>query len=381
MRQLSRFLAIGMLAGVLAPAFAQNIPAPEKVHFESADGVQLQGTFYAAAPNKNIPSPPPAVLMLHALGENSQGWTQLAKELQKRGFAILTFDFRGHGLSTELHDKELFWRGVGANRVDIRNAILAANPRLAAAKKPQALGKESIDYANFHPTYYQYLVNDIAAARAFLDRKNDAGACNTSNLILIGADTGATLGAIWLQAEYYKVRLKPKFAGGPLVPETRGEGHDIIGCVWLGIRDKLGDAKLNLATSTLYLAGKVKAVPMSFWYGAKDKKGEKEATKLVDSLAKGKDKKREEKYKLTTAVEVTGSALSGSKLLQKDLNTAKNIGFYLEEGVIPEKNTEWVARESLKTAYGWRNFNGAYVGPANKMGEKTLYFKDYNAYR
>ncbi len=364
MRQLSLLLGIGMLAGVLTPAFAQNNPAPEKVRFESADGVQLQGTFYGSSKTN-----PPAVLMLHALGEDSKkkGWTLLAEELQKRGFAVLTFDFRGHGLSTDLNDEKLFW----ANRA---NASLVKG-------FPKAT---SIDYAGFNRAYYSYLCNDIAAARAYLDRKNDAGACNMSNLILIGADTGATLGAIWLHAEYYRVRLKPRFAGDLRpVPENRAEGNDAIGCVWLGINDKLGGTALTLS-NTLYLPGKVKAVPMTFWYGEKDKKGKIAAEKLVDNLVaykkKGKDKEREEKYKLTSAVEVAGSKLSGSELLQKGLKTEKFLADYLEL-VVQEKNTEWVAREFLKTAYGWRSKQGQ-VFPANKKGEKNLYFKnDYNSYR
>ena len=55
------------------------------------------------------------------------------------------------------------------------------------------------------------LINDIAAVKCFLDRKNDTGACNTSSTILLGAETGATLGAIWLNAEWrrYKVVQNP----------------------------------------------------------------------------------------------------------------------------------------------------------------------------
>src|SRR5262245_45018298 len=76
----------------------------EKVRLTTADGVELQGTFYPAA--KTITPIPPAVLLLHAMGEDSKSaaWVQLAVKLQKAGFAVLNFDFRGHGASTELSD-------------------------------------------------------------------------------------------------------------------------------------------------------------------------------------------------------------------------------------------------------------------------------------
>src|SRR5437879_4389623 len=68
----------------------------KKINFNTVDGVEIKGTFYPSAGKA------PAVLLLHALGEDSRkkNWVNLAEELQKNGFAVLTFDFRGHGEST-----------------------------------------------------------------------------------------------------------------------------------------------------------------------------------------------------------------------------------------------------------------------------------------
>ncbi len=78
----------------------------EKVHFNTVDGVKIEGIFYPGAKQSS-----PTVMMLHALGEDSRkkGWVALAESLNKDGNAVLTFDFRGHGQSREI-DGSLFWK-------------------------------------------------------------------------------------------------------------------------------------------------------------------------------------------------------------------------------------------------------------------------------
>src|SRR5207253_6425804 len=113
------------------------------------------------------------------------------------------------------------------------------------------------------PDYYPVLVNDIAAAKAFLDNRHDAGACNTSSLMVLGAETGATLGAIWLNAEWHRYAFTPpnlltrtpaKFAPNP-------EGKDTIGAIWLSPTSKLGSRTVSLS-ATLDKPGREYATPM-----------------------------------------------------------------------------------------------------------------------
>ena len=56
--------------------------------------------------------------------------------------------------------------------------------------------KKLVEFKDFKTNagYFPYLINDIAAAKVFLDRKNDEGKCNTHHLVLVG-ETGAALGA------------------------------------------------------------------------------------------------------------------------------------------------------------------------------------------
>src|SRR5262249_36398942 len=73
-------------------------PDGEKVAFQSADGVTLVGSWYAGAKGQDSP----CALLLHDARESRRaaGWEALARSLQEKGFAVLTFDFRGHGDST-----------------------------------------------------------------------------------------------------------------------------------------------------------------------------------------------------------------------------------------------------------------------------------------
>ena len=65
----------------------------EDVTFPSADGTRLAGWLFPSRPSA------PAVVLCHDVGEGKAGRMNLAVQLQKAGFTVLAFDFRGHGQS------------------------------------------------------------------------------------------------------------------------------------------------------------------------------------------------------------------------------------------------------------------------------------------
>ena len=106
------------------------------------------------------------VLLLHGYGEDckSAGWISLAKALNEKGYAVLRFDFRGHGDSKA-----------------VEPGMPNANPMLAvpgfwdqAENRTGIRGVKGrpteIDAKHFTPGYHRILANDIAAAKAFLDK-------------------------------------------------------------------------------------------------------------------------------------------------------------------------------------------------------------------
>src|SRR5947209_5614593 len=101
MRFLRRpYLGLLLLAGLLfldpRAGRAQGNAVP--VDITTVDRVELKGAFYPSAQGKAAPT----VLLLHEFGKDSKSteWLKLAEALQQKGYAVLRFDFRGHGDST-----------------------------------------------------------------------------------------------------------------------------------------------------------------------------------------------------------------------------------------------------------------------------------------
>jgi hypothetical protein len=324
----------------------------EKIRFTTVDGVEIQGMFYQGKKRNG-----PTVMMLHALGEDSRkkAWISLAETLNAE-CSVLTFDFRGHGQSTTI-DPSLFWK-YPRNIASVRGA-----PK-----------KENIDFKDMGKDYYPVLVNDIAAAKAFLDNRNDTGVCSTSNLIVLGADTGATLGAIWLNAEWHRYVFTPAVLGTSLASIAKTpEGKDTIAAVWLSATSKLGTRTVSLPT-VLDIAGRENATPMVFMY-SEDDASAKNVAKACETRFKGK--KKDEKYRLTLALPIQGGGkLSGAALLQKSLTTEQNIVDYIKEAA-EAKGNEWSEREFRKTQYVWRV---PAVVPSKLPNEKLLLFDTYERF-
>src|SRR5713101_2353624 len=146
-------ISIGLLNGgffvpASSSALAQN--GSEKVAFETVDEVELHGTFYPSDQGMKAP----CVLMLHDLSSNGNSaswndWATLTTKLQKNGYGVLQFDFRGYGKSTTVHPA--FWKAPYNGKIR------------GAGQRPS-----TIRAADFPAWYMPVLANDIAAARRFL---------------------------------------------------------------------------------------------------------------------------------------------------------------------------------------------------------------------
>src|SRR5262249_7123078 len=221
-----RTLAALVIAGPAALLLAPAPPAPaqakkddktEEVTFTTCDFVEIRGTYYKSPKGGRAP----VGLMLHAWGKDrtKADWHYLAGKIQEAGAAVLTFDFRGHGGSTNvsLTPNQSFW-----DSATNRNLVKGASPK-----------KNKISIKDFGRDYVPMLVNDIAAARMFLDQKNDSGECNTSNLIVVGAQEGAALGYVWAAAEWQRMATWQERSLVALPTGGKAAGNDIAACVWL----------------------------------------------------------------------------------------------------------------------------------------------------
>jgi hypothetical protein len=342
-----------------AAVAAQKKAVTETVHITTADGVKLKAVFYPSDAKGA-----PTVIMLHSIGDGKSmkapEWKSLAESLQRAGYAVMMFDFRGHGDSTSIDDQKLFW----TKQVNVINV---------KTKEKDTI--EVKDYIKSGNAYLPVLVNDIAAVRAYLDRRNDdTKDCNTSSLIVIGADAGATLGAVWINAESYRFKFTPN----PMFPSSikagaianTAEGNDIIAAVFLTIQPSLEKRTVSVA-GLLKNACKDRGMAATFFCGKDDAKSRSFAKTLEENL-----KMKTKKHEFIGMVELN-TALTGMKLLQKGLGTDAAIVKYLD-GVVEERKNERVDRDFANTFYVWR------IGPGfaakNRKTEKNLNFDDYNKF-
>jgi pimeloyl-ACP methyl ester carboxylesterase len=371
----SRLIGLALLVALVSvrSAKGQGKDSGDPIHFETADGVKIEGSYWPSKTNKKAP----VAILLHDFNHKSggsskdDGWDSLAKALNEKDFAVLQFDFRGFGKSTTLRNPMMFWSQPN-NARGIKGGVV--NP----TKLP-----ESIEKSSFLPAYYPTLVNDVIAARAWLDKKNDAGELNTSNLVIIGAGEGATIGSFWLATECHRKRGEPPPGlVGPVLDarlikwDKDYEGKDVQAAIWLGISPTLGGAPVRPLREWVKDASgpKTNKVPVAFIYGKDDKEGSEQALSYMRSLMpdyqRGKPPIKENPLPYT-GEKAIDSKLSGSKLLQKNLPTDKWIANdYLGKDLKDKLREDWRSRDSEKSKQYWL-FPPAGVAPA-KDGDTLM---------
>lgn len=85
-------------AAVVALALALHPAAPRAavrtVTFRAQDGIAIAASYFE--PSRRLA---PAVILVHMLTRTRDDWHSVAARLSDSGFAVLTFDLRGHGAS------------------------------------------------------------------------------------------------------------------------------------------------------------------------------------------------------------------------------------------------------------------------------------------
>jgi hypothetical protein len=296
----------------------------ERVTFSTVDHVHLVGTLYPGSKGKKGM----CVLMLHDLDSHraTPAWRRLAETLRAEGHTVFTFDFRGHGESTE---------------IDLRFWDQSVNRNLPAYEPAKLPGEQptKIEAVGFPGTYVPWLVHDIAAARMFLDLRHDdpASPVNTFNLVLLGAGQASALGSLWLASE--GVRYEPVGEAINVQPPPATK-RSVLQAVWLGL-----EAKLNGQTFPVYnwllWARQAPVVPVVFVYGAADV----ETGQLLQPVLANR---------LGDAEVIPEAMFSGLRALEKDPAAEKHVQEYLKKALKALKPQQWAARHVKDLRSFWR---------------------------
>ena len=352
MRRLSFAVTAGLLAAFAGLAHAQN-DKKDDISFKTFDGMLIKGSFYPSAKGANAP----VVMFLHKLGsDRTKGdWDALALKLQERNYAVLSFDFRGHGQSKTILEPEKFWSySMNTQYLNIRDRK-----------------KKVLNYADFQTKYLPCLVNDIVAARYDLDNRNDSGQCNTSNIIVIGAEDGAALGLLWMATEHYRPAVYQKVNIFQPPGNSAMAAEDLAGAIWLSFSKTVHGPKGSmtfpypaLVSPSSQIAPTLRdRVPMWFAVGQNDKEGLNDTNYLYDTVLRADAAK----IKLDTTFKkpIAGTNLRGSALLGKGLSTDEDGEKYLKKLVEKRPNAAPKKRNASESeptqvplpVFGFQNYS------------------------
>ncbi len=317
--------AVAALSWPLTATAVEPLPAA----FNTIDGVRLKGDFYRGSSTK------PTILLITKIGSkhSQEGWKKLAEELNRKEYAVLSFDLRGCGDSTRVN--ETFWTHPLWGQMN--SAGIKGRHRL------------QISYKEFKPHYLPWLVNDIAAAKNYLDQQNNASACNSRDVVLVGAESGAALGALWLAAEWQEYPRAPSPLNPAVLLPIQGAkpiGNDVAAAVWLTMPWKWNGSYVHrwLTWRSRALAGKpiISRVPMGFVWGKADSTGARSAKEILAEL--GRLKNGSKAGVLYASHPLPGRGKGAELLGRQNLDTGKFIQEIIDKVMDERGPTPWSNR-------------------------------------
>lgn len=255
------------------------------------------------------------VVLLHGYGGSQLEWgTQFPKQIQEKGFAVITVDLRGHGLS----------KG---------NPNAAAElPDTKKSSKSKTSKGATVDTLNLKPIDFKNMVAlDLEAVKSFIFSEHQAHRLNMNKMALIGAGMGANIAVEWAALDWAK---KPH-SDGPVGNQTP-RGQDVRALVLLSPDPSV--AGLPLTDAIKMLKTPAFGVSLLMGVGTKDKLDKNAANKLYDQFSTpdiNKERMFFEQYE---------TANRGAAVLAIPKAPTQVIGFL--ERFVQQANSEWRDRES-----------------------------------
>lgn len=142
-RALVRIVSLALALGACGGGGAPSPPEGESgaIRFPAADGVQLEGRLQNGGRRE-------AVVFAHEFPASQESWGDFAEEVAGRGFATLTFNFRGYGLSGGSRDPSMAATDVGAAIAEISRrgagTVFLAGASMGGAASIIAAGERGV---------------------------------------------------------------------------------------------------------------------------------------------------------------------------------------------------------------------------------------------
>jgi len=294
-------------------------------NFVTSDRVLLTGSFYPGHADKDtVP-----VILLHGHGKSREEFAPLITEMKKRGYAILAFDFRGHGESiTRFPDpRELMQQQASRNQEQgmpnphREGMMVPPQPQMPPQPpKPVEYLQESfkrVDYENLYKfdclPFYQFLV-----------QQNNAEKLNLNKLVIIGVDMGGTV-------------------GGQITKQlwANSKGKNVRSLV-------IVSPNYDLFSKTLLKEAKCfhKEVPLLMMVGQLDRQSRENALNLREDILGKEKRKDDDPTSLSSPVpiaEFPTERQGGELLKESKLGVPQRIADYIDETLAKhkEKDLKW----------------------------------------
>jgi hypothetical protein len=220
-------------------------PPDRSVGIATSDGLSLNGYFFQGTGVEK--QRPDAVLMFPAPGGKvTDAWITLAQELSKKNFSVLLFDWRGHGRNLEagtrvFESPDLFWREP-YNLKLLKSMKATIDDKGLEWTRIGGKGEGTVQYKDM-------LLNDLIAARFFLDRKSDEGRCNANRVWIVSEKDGAHLGLAFIAAEFYRNSIHNPNPEPLRTVQVKSAGKDYVGMVALSYSPTSTTANRVFATA------------------------------------------------------------------------------------------------------------------------------------
>lgn len=208
-----------------------------RVSREGRDGVYLAITYWRA---KNPGQETPVVLLLPMKGRTQRDWYPFAHQLYSDGFAVVTFDFRGHGDSTHINPETYKTPEDIENERKMKEYQRQTGRRVVIPGSSQAKpARTRGDTINFQDDFRttkelgEMMVRDLEDIKRFLLELHNNGEFNVQQLGIVAAELSCNVVLNWMAEYEFKDGGKTGWTrqGGDLAalvlisPSTNYEGY------------------------------------------------------------------------------------------------------------------------------------------------------------
>lgn len=171
----------------------------------TSDGVYLSARYWTP---KEAGKNTPAIILVHNRGRTQRDWFPIARQLADAGFAVVTFDLRGHGDSIDTNPslykppKEALREEESRRARSRMRVVPIPKPRDSADRRTAKSRGQRIDHTEAFKSGKDaaiFFAKDLEAIKLFLVEENNVGRLNIRRTGLAATGFSGAVAMKWLE--------------------------------------------------------------------------------------------------------------------------------------------------------------------------------------